>query len=504
MTYGAEVMHQHWRRRIVPLATLATCLTAVVAGLSPAAAADLARYTEQPLTWTTCSGGRQCTKLIVPKDYANPAAGDIQIALSRVRHTGPDFTGSLVVNPGGPGGAGTDFASLVAGIVAPQVASQFDIVGFDPRGVAASAPVTCMTGAQTTRWLLFDPTPDSLSEQNSLLRLAREISSGCLRYSPQIAPFISTANTVRDLDIMRAALGDEKLNLLGFSYGTTLGALYAQEFPSHVGRMVLDGAVDPSLNGMQISQGQSAGFQGALVRFAADCTKRSNCPYPGDKQDVLDGFNSLLANLDQRPLPTGTYEPLNQAQAVTAFFWSMYTPKFWSTLRSALGQAERGNGEPLQQIADQSADRIGKNRYGSNQNSAFYAVSCLDAPQTPGRTGLAAAAKSWSKNAPVPELARAMSWGNSPCSFWFNNFAGQPEPVTSTTSAPIVVVGTRFDPATPYPWAVALHEQLPTSSLITFEGDGHTAYGAGSPCIDREIDNYLLSGVAPTNGKVCN
>lgn len=493
----------HWRRRSTSLVLIAGALAVATAGSAPAGAADLAKYTEQLLTWTTCAGGRQCTNLLVPRDYADLSAGDIKIALARVPHTGTNFKGSLVVNPGGPGGAGTEFASSVASLVGPQVSGQFDIVGFDPRGVAASAPVTCMTGGQTTRWLLLDPTPDSRSEETELLRQARNISAGCLRYSPTIAPFIFTTNTVRDLDIMRAALGDEKLNFFGFSYGTTLGAFYAQEFADRVGRMVLDGAVDPSLDSMQISRGQSSGFQGALVRFAEDCAKRRNCPYPGDKQDVLDGINGLLATLDKRPLPTGSYEPLNQAQAITALFWSMYSPDFWSILRSALGQAKSGDGEYLQWLADQSADRIGKYRYGSNQNSAFYAISCLDSPATPGRAGLTAAAQVWSKKAPVPEMARAMSWGNAPCSFWFDHVAGQPEPVTSTTTAPIVVVGTRYDPATPYPWSIALHEQLPTSSLLTFDGDGHTAYGAGSTCIDRAVDTYLLTGVAPVNGKVC-
>ena len=504
VTYGAYVMTRRWHLRFALLATTATCFTAIAGGLNPAAAADLTRYAEQHLIWRKCSGEMQCAKLTVPRDYADLAAGDIQIALSRVPHSGTTFQGSIVVNPGGPGGSGIDFASTAAAIVAPEVSQQFDIVGFDPRGVAASAPVTCMNGSQTTRWLLADPTPDTRIEQDILMGLAREISAGCLQYSPRIAPFISTANTVNDLDILRSALGEQKLNLLGFSYGTSLGALYAQKFPSQVGRMVLDGAVDPSLNGMEISKGQSGGFQGALVRFAKDCANRSNCPYTGDWNDVLTGINQLLASLENHRLPTSGFEPLNQAQAVTALFWSMYSPDFWGTLRSALRQAERGQGEYLQWLSNQATDRVGKNRYGSNQNSAFYAISCLDAPATPGRTGLAAAAKAWSKNAPVPEMARAMSWGNAPCSFWFDHLGGKPAAATSTTTAPIVVVGTRFDPATPYSWAIALHEQLPTSSLITYEGDGHTAYGVDSACVNDAIDNFLLTGSAPASGTTCN
>ena len=192
VTYGAYVMTRRWHLRFALLATTATCFTAIAGGLNPAAAADLTRYAQQQLIWRKCAGEMQCAKLTVPRDYADLAAGDIQIALSRVPHSGTTFQGSIVVNPGGPGGSGTDFASTAAAIVAPEVSQQFDIVGFDPRGVAASAPVTCMNGSQTTRWLLADPTPDTRIEQDILMGLAREISAGCLQYSPRIAPFIST------------------------------------------------------------------------------------------------------------------------------------------------------------------------------------------------------------------------------------------------------------------------------------------------------------------------
>ena len=521
MTYRESMITLGRRQRpplTIAILTAILAATALLANATPALAqvehqrglardpnspVDLAPYYSQNLTWSACEGGRQCAQLRVPLDYGDAAAGDITVALSRVLHSSSVSQGSLIVNPGGPGGSGLDFATVVADEIAPTVAKQFDIVGFDPRGVGKSAPVTCMTGAQTTRWILADPTPVTRAEQEAYMRLASTISTGCLRYSPTIAPHVQTSNTVKDMDIMRAALGEANLNLLGFSYGTSLGALYAQEFPDKVGRMVLDGAVDTSLDGMAISLGQSNAFQQALVRFANDCGRHADCPTRDGKQAVISNINRLLASLNQHTLPSTGYEPLNQAQAITAIFLSMYSPSFWAPLRLALAAANKGSGTDLQKLADLASDRDGKNHYASNQNSAFLAISCIDAPATPGRLGLLAAANSWSRSAPVPEMARAIAWGNAPCSTWFAHPKAPLTQVASTTKAPILIVDTRYDPATPYAWGVAVHKALPTSSLLTYEGDGHTAYGGGSACIDAAVDTYLLSGVVPPPNKTC-
>lgn len=463
---------------------------------------QLAPYYAQVLAWQPC-GGLQCADLKVPRDYANPAAGDLAIAVSRARSKASTPLGSIVINPGGPGGSGTDFTEYAATGIMPSVASRYDIVGFDPRGVGRSAPITCMTGKQTTAWLLTDTTPDTSAEQELLMRRAAAIGNGCLAMSGDLARQVSSDATVRDMDILRAALGSDRLDYLGFSYGTYLGAKYAQQFPDRVGRFVLDGAVDPSLDAMQVSQGQSTGFQRAFVRFAADCARQPGCPGGPTTAGVIRWVNDLLARLDRSPLPTGRRTPLNQAQALTAIFFSMYSPDSWPSLRSALQDARKGNGDALQYLADLASDKIGPDRYASNQNSAFYAISCWDFPATPGIDGLRSAATAWSAKAAVPELARSMSWGNAPCSTWFGHSPNAPGPVSSATTAPILVVGTRHDPATPYAWAASLHRQLPTSALLTYEGDGHTAYGAGSACIDRAIDAYFLNGTMPPPGKTC-
>lgn len=334
------------------------------------------------------------------------------------------------------------------------------------------------------------------------MAIAARISRGCLAMSPTIAPHVGSIDTVRDLDILRAALGDHALNWLGFSYGTYLGTKYAELFPTNVGRFVLDGALDPSLDAMGISRGQSRGFQTALTRFAQDCAGRATCAW-NSRAAVIRGINTILARLDVRSMPTRGHLRLVQNEAVTAVFYSMYTPLLWPSLRAALRQAKGGNGSGLQTLADFANDKTGPNSYGSNMSSAFFAISCWDQPAPPGADGLRTAAAAWSRNAPVPELARAMSWGNAPCTTWYAHSPQAPAPANTITTAPILVVGTTYDPATPYPWAVALHNQLPTSTLLTYRGDGHTAYGSGSACVDHAVTTYLLTGQQPPAGTVC-
>lgn len=514
MTYRDHVTRQ--RRRAATILTLLTAVsvtatavpTASAAPPAPAAAdsptPDLAAFYGQQLTWSPCQD-MQCTWLTVPLDYADPSGPAIRLRVSRVPASGSPARrqGSLVVNPGGPGASGIDFASYVAQFAAPAVAKEFDVVGFDTRGVGQSAPITCMTGVQTTRWLRADITPDTAIERKRLMSLAARLSQGCLRMSPDIARHVGSDDTVRDMDVLRAALGDETLTFLGYSYGTYLGTLYAELFPTRVGRLVLDGAIDPSLDIMAISEQQSTGFQVAMTRFARDCATRRTCPWPGSSRAVLAGINSLLRGLDRSPMPAHKGRDLVQSEGLTALFYSMYSPAVWPSLRTALSQAAAGNGVGLQLISDYASERIGPNRYGSNMASAFPAIACWDTPAAPGAAGLRAAAARWSRSAPVPEMARSMSWGNAPCSTWYGHSDRAPAPANSATTAALLIVGTIFDPATPYAWARSLSRQLPTSTLLTYRGDGHTAYGGNSDCIDDAVDGYLLTGAVPGTGTIC-
>lgn len=472
--------------------------------VDPAADPTLAGFYAQQARWERCASrgpNVECASVRVPLDYANPSTRTLELALLRVPATG-NARGSLIVNPGGPGAGGVGFAEYLGSVVDPDIRNAFHIVGFDPRGVAASAPVECLTGRQTTRWYRTDPTPDNRKERRTLWQRAGQISKGCLERDPQLARFVGTSNTVRDMDVLRNAVGDEDLNWFGFSYGTSLGALYAQEFPDRVGRMVLDGGVDPQLDAMEVSADQSKGFQRAVQRFAADCARKVRC-VADTQTGVIRELNSILRKLDRRSLPTDGSRRLVQGEAITAVFFSMYSTSLWPTLRAGLTEAAEGDGTTLQLLAQLANDQTGPNEYGTNIASAFYAIGCWDYPATPNRSGLRAAAQNFARSAEVPELGRAMSWGNAPCSQWFAHSPTPPAAVSSTTTAPILIIGTTFDPATPYAWSQALAQQLPTSRLLTHRGDGHTAYGDTNLCIDDLTDRYLLTGALPQTGTTC-
>ena len=493
-----KVSRRH--QRMISLAiSLAVAGTALVIPTNVVQAADsptgLESFYGQVLDWSSCANGLTCAWLTVPLDYAEPAGTTIRLRVSKATMTGPEEgrQGSLVVNPGGP----------VADGIAPNVAKAFDIVGFDPRGVGESVPMVCLTGPQTTTWLQADQSPDTPAEIRRLMRLSAGLAQGCLTKSPLMAKHVGSENTIRDMDILRQSLGDPKLNFLGFSYGTILGTLYAEAFPDRVGRFVLDGALDPSLDLMEISKGQSAGFQLAMKRFAENCTRHKDCLYQGDAANVLTGINRLLEQLDRSPMKASKGRSLLQAEAVTAVFTSMYSETMWPSLRYALDEAAKGNGTGLLDLADYANDRTGPNFYDGNFTSAFISISCWDTPAPPGAAGLGLAAVNWSMGAGVPVMAKTMSWGNAPCSKWHGRTSRVPAPASSTTTAPILIVGTTYDPATPYAWSVALNRQLPTSTLLTYQGDGHTAYSRGSACISRLVDAYLLKGTPPAARTVC-
>lgn len=456
----------------------------------------------ETLVWQPCGTGQECSWLTVPVDHANPTAGTVQLRLLRIPARGGAPMGSLVINPGGPGASGVTYLRSLALSLPSTIRDAYDLIGFDPRGTGESAPVRCMTDANLGRYVRLDSTSRRPADQRRFMQAAARFSPGCLARSPELAPQMQTDQTVQDMDLLRQALGTQTLDFLGFSYGTVLGARYAERYPASVGRFVLDGAVQTSLDVMQISQQQATAFQQAVRRFAADCARSRTCQLGSSTPAVLRSINHLLAQLDSHSIPTTSTFPLVKAQAIGGIITSLYSPQTWPLLRRALVDARRGDGTRLQQLAYFGNDQIGPARFASNLYFAFLATTCLDSPAPPGRIGLARAADRWARGASVPDISRALAWSNAPCTTWFRH-GPEPTSITSATEAPILIIGTRFDPATPYAWSRWLHRQLPTSTLLTLNADGHTGFLTGSACVDDAVTQYLLTGAMPPAGTVC-
>lgn len=466
----------------------------------------LQAFYSQKLVWTACGGSFQCSKLTVPLDYAAPSGTTIKLALLRLRTTNlAGRIGSLVINPGGPGASGVDFARAARAVLDDPVRARYDIVGFDPRGVGQSDPVECLNDKQTDTFIAADGTPDTPAEVAQSAQLAQQFAASCKARSPQIYAHISTRDTVNDMDVLRAALGDQKLNWFGFSYGTLLGATYADHFPTRVGRMVLDGAIDPSLTNVELIHGQAKGFELALHRFVEDCDKQADCPLPQGTQAGVDRIAQFFAALDSKPLPTSDPKrPLTQALAQNAVASYLYFPSYgdWESLRFGLQAAFDGDGSTLLSMLDDRLSRNQAGHYTDNSTAALYAISALDRPDRPGVAESAALAAQWTKEAPV--FGAFTAWGILPYHYWDVPATDVPHEIHAPGSPPILVVGTTYDPATPYEWAQSLARQLSKGVLLTRVGDGHTGYGKGSTCTDTAVDRFLTTGVTPPVGTVCH
>ncbi|WP_037869006.1 alpha/beta hydrolase [Streptomyces sp. NRRL S-813] len=489
----------------------APAANAVLAALPRSTPSALAPYYVQKLTWRDCGApGFQCATLRAPLDYADPSAGDIRLAVARKKATGPGSRlGSLLVNPGGPGGSAIDYLQQFAGVGYPEeIRARYDLVAMDPRGVARSEPVECLDDRDMDTFTKTDMTPDDRAETDALVGEFRKFAEGCGAHDPRVLRHVSTVEAARDMDVLRAVLGDQRLNYVGASYGTLLGATYAGLFPGRVGRLVLDGAMDPSLTARRLNLDQTAGFETAFQSFAKDCVRQSDCPLGGPgttPAQAGDHLEVFFRKLDAHPLPTGDPDGrrLVEALGTTGVIAAMYDQGAWPQLRAALTAAMKKNdGAGLLSLSDTYYERDTRGHY-SNLMFANAAVNCLDLP--PAFSGPAAveeALPSFRKASPV--FGEGLAWASLNCAYWPVKPTGEPHRIEAKGAPPIVVVGTTRDPATPYRWAQALASQLSSARLLTFVADGHTAYGRGSRCIDSAIDAYLLHGTPPTQGKRCS
>ena len=480
---------------VLVAAVIAALLLEGVAGAQASAAS------KGTLRWRACGGSFECSTMRVPLDDANPTGAQVDIAVIRLPARDQSRRiGSLVVNPGGPGGSGVDFVASGADSLPAELRDRFDIVGFDPRGTGRSDPVHCK--ADMNAYYQLDFSPDDDAERAKLVSGLQAFVDACTRNEGSRLPFLSTDATVRDLDALRAALGDDKLTFLGYSYGSYLGAKYAQAYPDHVRALVLDGAVDPSLDSKQQQVEQAAGFEGVLNGFLKWCAAHSSCDFHRDGKPAraLDG---LLARVDREGVAVPDTRPartLSPTEFDLGIASALYEGRGGFTfLASALDAADRGDGRAIADLADSYTERNRDGSYG-NIEDAFLATGCSDGPPV-GTVNDVWAIEAAAAQA-APRLGRSIVDNSIACALW--PVQGAPAaPVHAPTAPTIVVVGTKKDPATPFAWARSLTDQLGNAVLIAAPGEQHTAFGLGIRCVDDAVVRYFVDDVAPRGGVDC-
>jgi pimeloyl-ACP methyl ester carboxylesterase len=431
----------------------------------------LTRYERQRLDWQGCGHGFFCSTMLAPLDYAKPDGTAITLMVAKRPAKSDEPLGSLIINP------------------------DYDIVGWDPRGVGRSTPVNCWGQADLDRYFAMDSSPDDAAELQARIDEQTDFGRSCLDRSGALLEHISTMDTVRDLDLLRGLVGDAKLNYFGASYGTRIGALYAEMYPQRVGRMILDGAVDVN-NSSKITQVD--GFERALHHFAQWCAE-DNCRMGSQQDDVIHVIKDFLDRLDQQPLKASDDRTLSQQQGVEAVFYSMYGgTSSWPMLREALDKAVFDkDGSKMLQLADASDRRNRDGSYGQ-LNYAFPAIRCLDSQDNSVRVAERRLAQE-SRSAPIlgplngPDLV---------CARWPVKSAPKPPKVDVASAPPIMVIGTTGDPATPYEYAQSMARELGSGVLVTLDGEGHLAYGQ-SACVRKLVVAYLVDDEVPADGTRC-
>lgn len=451
--------------------------------------------------WHKC-GSIQCATLSVPLDWSHPSGAHIELALAR-RPAEGDRLGVLLVNPGGPGGSGIDFLRDSGDTLGEPVRDRFDIVSWDPRGVGQSAPAGCTSNLDFFYEVNRNST--SAAAERANVAASKQLVDDCRRASARLLPYLSTRASVRDMDAIRNAMGASAIDYLGFSYGTYLGALYAERYPRRVRAMVLDGAVDPAASYDDGVMTQAVGFEHALDAFLEWCASNENCAFArhGDPKTAFADLMSSLAKESDPATIDGEERSLGIGEANIGVATALYVGNNadgWVALGKALNGAAGGNGSALLALADAYTGRNTGGRY-TNLTAAFYAIGCLDGP-APSTAAVERLAQRAARAA--PDFGASTVWLGLPCTYWPVPPDGRPGPIHAPGAPPILVVGTTNDPATPYSQAQALAGELDSGRLLTYVGQGHTAYGHGHACVDDAVDAYLVGLKLPPAGTRCS
>jgi len=446
-------------------------------------------FTPEPIEWDDC-GGVDCATLEVPLDYADPGGEKIEIYAVRSPATG-DRKGALFVNPGGPGGGAAELAEVLPLILPSDITEHFDIVGVDPRGVGGSSPIDC--GVDAKDLYAADPTMEDEADEEALLEISQQYVDDCAETYPDLLPHVGTREVAQDMDVVRAAMGDEQLSFLGFSYGTAIGQVYADLFPERVRSMVLDGVVELGPSGLELADDQAAGFETALSRFVEHCEGDDGCAVKGEALQAVEDVLAMVEAPGGIPAPDAD-RPAGPGEANLGIGYALYSEALWGRLGDALADARDGDGSGIVDLAD---DYLGVGAF-----EVYFAVNCIDSAWPSGDAdAFFAAAKDAAERSPhfgealVTDYIRCVDWPVPPTPL---------EPTTAPGTPPILVISTTGDPATPYAAGVAVADRLENGILVTNEGDGHTVVADGKPCIDDLVAAYLVDDVVPEDGITCS
>lgn len=495
------------RSPLLPIVLIAALLLTACGSVQKPSSTDTSSIggakSASALDWEKCGAKDAyfCATVAVPLDWDAPDGETIDIALKKnPASNSSKRLGSILINPGGPGGSGVNMVDHFPDTAGDSLVEHYDIIGFDPRGVNQSEPVMCFSDKETDEFRAESSAPATAAGLAESKDWYKRFAEACQKNSADVMTHVDTISAAKDLEALREALGEDTLNYLGFSYGTKLGITYADMFPDKVGRFVLDGALDPELTYSQLSEGQAVAFDGALKTYVSWCLKQKTCPLSGSVDSGMAQIQKLLDDIEKKPLPTtDSQRPLTLSLALSGLILPMYAETLWPTLSTALQGAMNGNGAALLVLADYGADREANGTYKTNSDAANLVINCLDYPTDPDLDTMRVESADLQKKAPF--FGQYMGYGALSCEY-LPKGTHTPARMNVADTEPIVVVGTTGDPATPYQWAKSMREQIENSSLVTYVGDGHTAYGRNT-CITAMIDEYFVDGTVPKDGARC-
>ena len=477
-----------------------------ISPVATGAPAGFEKYYEQVVEFVDCGEGLFCADVQMPMNWDDPASEPIEIATSYRQADKKEPQGFVLFNPGGPGASGYDWVLESSDFLGTKkLRENFNILGFDPRGVGRSSAVSCLTDSETDEFL-YDVSGFELGSDEDLAvsRAAiKDFGAKCLEETGELLAHVDTVSAAKDMDVLRAVLGQEKLHYLGYSYGSLLGTTYATMFPDRVGQFVLDGAIDPTVSDEQQTLFQIEAFEKALMAFLEACEQYTDCPFTGFVEGDLETIGKFFLELESKPLPTQSGRELTIWAAVTGLIMPLYSESYWPYLATAFDMAlNKGQGDVFMLLADQYNDRGEDGTYSTNVLAANYAISCLDSRSSSNIFSMRRQNSALLEAAPT--LGRYWQFGALRCESWPFEVKQSPVSYKATGAPTILVVGTTGDPATPYAQAQSLAgEILDDAFLLTYDGEGHTIYGQQVDCVDNVVDAFFISGKLPAADPYC-